>query len=147
MAEIEVALKPQFADAGAAGAMHELNLSGLVKISAAKSAKIYSFSGEIPHQKLSEIAKNLLCDPVTESWGFAPFLMPEKGWKRVEIRLKNSVTDVAGESVEEAVNRENCKVRCVDVYLFKTDASSKELSRAALDTLANEMVSAVKVYP
>ncbi|MFA5160977.1 MAG: hypothetical protein WC421_01915 [Elusimicrobiales bacterium] len=146
--EIEVCLKPQFMDAGAAGAMHELNLAGEAEISAARTARIYSFSGDIPRARLGEIAGKLLCDPVTESWGFSPYLLPEKGWKRVEVRFKNSVTDPAGESVEEALAGKlppGCRVRCADVYLFKTAAGAQKLERAVLDTLANELVCAVKV--
>jgi phosphoribosylformylglycinamidine (FGAM) synthase PurS component len=141
---IEVALKPQYADAQARGAQHSLNLAGEVKISESKSAHLYKLSGSADPK---EAAMKLLCDPVTETWKEAPLLRPEKGFKRVEIWPKDSVTDVTGESVADAVAElfGNCKVRCGEAYLFKTDATAQQLSGAVLGTLANGLIHRVTV--
>ncbi len=141
---IEITLKPQYADAQARGASHGLNLAGDVVITDCKSAHLYKLSGNADPR---EAAQTLLCDPVTESWAAAPLLRPQKGWKRVEIWLKNSVTDVTGESVEEALSSlvGACRVRCGEAYLFQTDAKADALERAVFGTLANRMIHRVTV--
>ncbi|MDD2772516.1 MAG: phosphoribosylformylglycinamidine synthase subunit PurS [Elusimicrobiales bacterium] len=148
MVEIEVSLKPQFLDAQAQGARHDLNLLGTVEIAEAQSAAVYKISGEVDAAFAKRAAAALLADPVTENWRAGTAAKPPRGVKRVEIWFKDSVTDVTGESVADAIHSitgTECRVRCAQTYLLRTNAAAAKLEQAVFKTLANALIHKVVI--
>jgi len=74
---------------------------------------------------------------------------PLKGWRRVEVWLKDSVTDVPGESVKKAIAdlglKEPESVRCGTAYLLKTPASGRQIENAVKKTFVNPIVNTFSI--
>lgn len=138
---VEVSLKPGFIDTDAAGAKNAINALMPASVLEAKSARLFEIEGNITKAAAIRIAEEILYDRVIECFTLKP--ITHKGFKRFEVWLKKSVTDVVGETVEEIIEDitgKHCKVRCAVAYFLKGKADKTAL----LKTLVNPVVNILK---
>jgi phosphoribosylformylglycinamidine (FGAM) synthase PurS component len=144
---IEVKLKSEIFDAEGHSAMALLQASGLSGAKDVRVRRVYVLRGPFSNTQAQQIAKELLCDPVTQEFRLlstaTPVLNGMNHW-RIEIQLKNSVSDPVGETVGAAVasmglpKPETSRV-CL-AYHIVGRASRGQIEKAALRALANPVV-------
>jgi phosphoribosylformylglycinamidine (FGAM) synthase PurS component len=144
--KIEVWTKNRYAASEERALVSTLAGAGL-RAGRVRLSRIYSVDAPWPKKDFERLAAGLLADPITEDWSLSG--RPAAGADyRVEVWLKNSVTDVIGESVKEAVRdmleRSPQGVRFGRAYYVRC-ASAAKLGEAVRKTLANEVVSTVTV--
>lgn len=104
--KVEVRLKPGFSDAEGAQALALLQGLGLTAAREIRASRIYELRGPFNLGHVQQAARELLCDAVTQEFRvLAPGEPPLNGmthW-RVEVWLKESVTDPVGETVSSAL--------------------------------------------
>ncbi|MFA6433809.1 MAG: hypothetical protein WCW52_03860 [Elusimicrobiales bacterium] len=138
---IEVWTKGKYAASEEAALLARLRAAGL-KLGGVKLSRLYKVEATWPGKDFERLGAELLADKITESYTLSnrPGL---KGLYRVEVWLKNSATDVVGESVKEAIHdllgRSPAAVRFGRAYYaFRTE--EKKLRAAVAKTLVNETV-------
>ena len=138
---IEVWTKEKYAGNEEAGLVLRLRSAGL-KIRAAKLSRLYKINAPWPKKDFKKLAAELLADRITELYAVCA-RAGLKNYYRVEVWLKNSATDVVGESVKEAIRdllgRSAADVRFGRAYYIAC-ASEAPLRAAAAKTLVNETV-------
>ncbi len=143
---IEIRTKPKYAAAEDAALLARMRAAGL-PFKAASSARLYRVDADWPSAAYKKAAADLLADPLTESWSVGGGRAPAGYW-RAEIWLKNSVTDVVGESVSEAaagfLGVKAPKVRFGHAFYFKSAAGPKA-EKAAAKALSNPLIHSFKV--
>ena len=138
---IEKNLKQGFLDAEAQGAKHELNSPGTIIVSDVKIAKLFEIDGNINLKQCEKIAQEILCDNVSEDFSFKNVNFT--GYKRAEIWLKNSITDVVGGTVEKIIKDIfyfDCRVRCGTAYFLKGTFNGEKLKATMLKTFVNPLI-------
>lgn len=139
---IEIRTKEKYAKNEEEGFIARMAHAGL-KVKAARLSRLYRVDAPFGRAEFDRLGRGLLADPVSETYTLKPW-RPSLGraW-RVEVWLKDSVTDVVGESVKGAVadvlGREPAAVRFGRAYCAAC-ASEAELRRAVAKTLLNETV-------
>ena len=143
---IEIRTKEKYAACERDGFAGRMAHAGL-KIKGARLARLYKVEGDFTAAEFRRLGGELLADPVTETWAKAPARTDLKGW-RVEVWLKDSVTDVVGESVEGAVEdvlgKKPESVRFGRAWCV-AGVTEAELRRAVAGTLVNETVNKFSV--
>ena len=91
---IEIWTKEKYSSSEEAALRARLAHAGL-PVKTARLSRLYKIDAPFPENAFERIAGDLLTDPITERWSLAarPGL---KKFYRVEVWLKNSVTDVIG---------------------------------------------------
>lgn len=143
---IEIWAKEKYAKNEEAGFVKKLALAGF-KTNFLKVSKLYLIEGVYSVTETSRLAEELLLDPITEAWSFKPRCFAGRHIYRVEIWLKNSVTDVVGQSVKEAVANMGLKApkRCrFGRCLYVRASSELKLKHTIAKTLMNETVNYCK---
>ena len=144
---IEIWTKEKYATNEEAGLVKKLALAGF-KTNFLKVSKLYLIEGVYSETETSRLAEELLLDPITEAWSFKPRCFAGGNIHRVEIWLKNSVTDVVGQSVKEAVADMGLKApaRCrFGRCLYARAVSELKLKHAVVKALMNETVNYYKI--
>ncbi|MDE2291860.1 MAG: phosphoribosylformylglycinamidine synthase subunit PurS, partial [Elusimicrobia bacterium] len=103
---IEVRLRPEFADAEGAAALALLHAQGQTALREVRVSRLYEISGPVSATQAQQAAKELLSDAVTQEHRMlAPVPAPMNGMNfwRVEVWLKPTVSDPAGDTVREAM--------------------------------------------
>jgi|GEM_PF-1173490 len=115
---------------------------GLKNISEVKSYTIYQVEGDYEPAQIDNIAKALLADPVLETYVVnppAPF-----GVFKVEVWIRDSSTDVVGESVADAIETLGFKrpsaVRVANAFNISGKFEEAGLETAVKKTFVNEVV-------
>lgn len=143
---IEVWTKAKYSAAEEAGLRARLARAGL-KAKAARLSRLYKIDASFPGSAFDRIAADLLTDTITERYSLAdrPRL---KGLFRVEVWLKDSVTDVVGESVKDAIRDimggHPLNVRFGRAY-YVACASEPQLKSAVSEVLVNDIVNVCSV--
>ncbi len=138
---IEVWTKDKYAHNEEAGLLARLTRAGL-DIKAARLSRLYKVEAAWPKEDFNRLGAELLTDNITEYYSLSkrPGI---KGCWRVEVWLKNSATDVIGESVKEAIHdmlgRSPSNVRFGRAY-YAACASGEKLRAVVAKTLMNEVV-------
>ena len=138
---IEVWTKDKFSANEEAGLISRLTHAGL-DLKEAKLSRLYRIEALWSKKDFKELASELLTDNITERSSLAgrPGL---NGFYRVEVWLKNSATDVIGESVKEAIHdmlgRSPSNVRFGRAY-YVSCSSEARLKAVVSKTLVNETV-------
>lgn len=103
---IEVRLKSDFADGEGAAALSLLQGLGLSAAKDVRVRRVYELRGALNQGHIQQIARELLCDPVTQEFRvLAPagtVLNGMNHW-RVEVWLKETVADPVGDTVRKAI--------------------------------------------
>jgi len=143
---IEVWTKEKYAKNEEAGFAARMARAGL-PIKAARLSRLYKVEAPWTRTEFNRLGAELLTDNITEHYSISkrPGI---KGCYRVEIWLKNSATDVVGESVKEAVHdmlgRSPAGVRFGRAYYARC-ASGEKLRAVISKTLMNEVVNVCSV--
>jgi phosphoribosylformylglycinamidine (FGAM) synthase PurS component len=143
---IEIRTKEKYSGSEEAGFIARMAHAGL-KARAARLSRLYRVEGDFSRAELERLGAGLLADPITEHYSLGQWRPGLKGW-RVEIWLKDSVTDVVGESVKGAISdvlgRPPEAVRSGHAY-YVACASETRLRHAVARTLVNETVNKFKI--
>ena len=143
---IEVWTKEKYSGNEDKDLIGRLSHAGL-KLKAARLSRLYKVEASFGKKGLERVASELLTDKITERYSLSvrPAL---KKMYRVEVWLKNSVTDVVGESVKDAIHglmgASPASVRFGRAYYVACD-SERLLKRAVSRTLVNEIVNMYSV--
>ncbi|MBU2572714.1 MAG: phosphoribosylformylglycinamidine synthase subunit PurS [Elusimicrobia bacterium] len=156
---IEVWTKEKYSVNEEAGLIGRLAHAGL-PVKTARLSRLYKIEAPFHKKDFDRIAAELLTDKITERYSLSarPALFPKgpkrcarpglKKFYRVEVWLKNSVTDVVGESVKEAIRDimggQPRNVRFGRAYYIACGSESR-LKRAVSTTLMNEIVNVYSV--
>lgn len=143
---IEIRTKPKYAASEDAALLARMRAAGL-PLKAASLARLYRVDADWPAGAYKKAASDLLADPLTDDWSVGE-RRPPAGFWRAEVWLKNSVTDVVGESVSEAaagfLGVAAPKVRFGHAFYFK-GASGTAAEKAAAKALSNPLIHSFKV--
>jgi len=144
---IEIRTKDKYAKNEEAAFTARMAHAGL-KVKTAQLSRLYRIDADFGTTGFTKIASELLTDNITEHYSLSPRKSGLKNAYRVEVWLKDSVTDVVGESVKEAVADVAGKlpeaVRFGHAYYVRCDSGLK-LRRAVSRTLVNEVVNKFKI--
>ncbi|HBA60978.1 MAG TPA: hypothetical protein DCZ92_09195 [Elusimicrobia bacterium] len=144
---IEIWTKEKYAGNEEASFIGRLAHAGL-KIEAARLSRLYRVDAEFTRDEFDKLGSSLLTDPITERYSLSPGKTGLKDAYRVEVWLKESVTDVVGESVKEAITGVMGKapgaVRFGRAYYVRCDSEVK-LKHAVTRTLVNAVVNKFKI--
>lgn len=144
---IEIWTKEKYAKNEQNAFIARLAHAGL-KVKTARLSRLYRIDADFSRETFSKIASQLLTDNITEHSSLSPGKAGLKNAYRVEVWLKDSVTDVVGESVKEAVldvaGKLPAAVRFGRAYYVACDSELK-LKRAVSKTLVNEVVNKFKI--
>ncbi len=149
---VEVRLKAEFADAEGAAALALLQGAGLPAAKEARVRRLYELRGPLNSGHAQQIARELLCDPVTHEFrlltGPQTALNGMNHW-RVEVWLKPGVTDPVGDTVRRAVAEmglpEPASVRVGLAYHVAVKCGRAQVEKAAARALANPVIHRVSV--
>lgn len=104
--QVEVRLRPEFADAGGEAARALLNSLGLATARQVRTSQVFQIRGPYNSGQIQQAARELLSDGVTQEYRVLSPAPPSTNgmnhW-RVEVWLKESVSDPAGETVRSAL--------------------------------------------
>lgn len=138
---IEVWTKDKYSGSEEAGLLARLTRAGL-DLKTVRLSRLYKIEAPWAEKDFDRLGAQLLTDKITEHYSLSrrPGI---KGRWRVEVWLKNSATDVVGESVKEAVRdmlgRSPSNVRFGRAY-YADCASGEKLRAVVAKTLMNEVV-------
>ena len=139
---IEIWTKEKYAGSEEAGFIGRMAHAGL-KVKAARLSRLYRVDGDLSRAEFDRLGRELLADPVSERYSLKPGANGFKGAWRVEVWLKDSVTDVVGDSVREAVadvlGRRPERVRFGRAY-YALGPSAAAMEAAVRGTLVNQTV-------
>ncbi|MDD2804678.1 MAG: phosphoribosylformylglycinamidine synthase subunit PurS [Elusimicrobiales bacterium] len=144
---IEIWTKEKYAKNEEEGFIGRMAHAGL-RVKAARLSRLYRVEGDFSRAEFDRLGTDLLADPITEKYSLAQWKPGLKGAWRVEVWLKDSVTDVVGESVKGAIadvlGREPQAVRFGRAYYAACESEAK-LKHAVVKTLVNEIVNKFKI--
>ncbi|WP_428898128.1 Phosphoribosylformylglycinamidine (FGAM) synthase [Parelusimicrobium proximum] len=139
---VEVCNKKDYGSAHNGHIKSTLESVGLKGIEYIHSSKIYSIDGEYCKADIKKIADGLLTDSVLEKSSLSP-VKESKSYK-VEVWIRDSSTDVIGESVRDAIAAMGLKkpesVRVGDAFIIKGSFDESALEAAVKKTFVNEVV-------
>lgn len=143
---IEIRTKEKYAASEERGFAARMEHAGL-KLRSARLSRLYRVEADFTRADFGRLGAELLTDRITETYSLGRPRAGVKGW-RVEVWLKDSVTDVVGESVREAVadvlGRRPDSVRFGRAY-YVSGCTEKELAGAVRKTLVNETVNKFRI--
>ena len=144
---IEIWTKEKYAKNEEAAFTARLAHAGL-KVETARLSRLYRIDADFSKEQFTKIASELLTDNITEHYALSPGKAGLKNSYRVEVWLKDSVTDVVGESVKEAIadvaGAFPETVRFGHAYYVPCDSEQK-LKHAVTKTLVNQIVNKFKI--
>ena len=151
---IEVWTKDKYSGSEEAGLLARLTRA-VLDIKTARLSRLYKIEAPWTKKDFDRLAAELLTDKITEHYSLSKRPAPHfgrfgksagpgvKGGWRAEVWLKNSATDVIGESVKEAIHdmlgRSPSDVRFGRAYYAACGGEAK-LRAAVAKTLMNEVV-------
>ncbi len=144
---IEIWTREKYAGNEEQGFLARMAHAGL-KAGAARLSRLYRVEGDFTSKEFDKLGSELLTDPITEHYSLKAGKINIKGGYRVEIWLKDSVTDVVGESVKGAVSdvlgKGPVAVRFGHAYYLTCESEAK-LKHVVAKTLANETVNKFRI--
>jgi phosphoribosylformylglycinamidine (FGAM) synthase PurS component len=144
---IEIRTKEKYAKSEEEGFMGRMAHAGL-EVKAARLSRLYRVDAPFSRAEFARLGAGLLADPITELYSLSQWRPALKKAWRVEVWLKDSVTDVVGESVKgaiaDALGKEPAAVRFGRAYYVACDSELK-LRHAVVKTLVNETVNKFRI--
>jgi phosphoribosylformylglycinamidine (FGAM) synthase PurS component len=124
----------------------------------AKISRLYRIDADFEKKDFEKIAKEILIDPITEEYSLSDRIgkrrenldckLKNKNLFRVEVWLKDSVTDVIGESVQETIldviHKKVKNVRYGHAYYLFVDSGSR-IKHAVSEVLINELIHVCRI--
>ena len=149
---VEVKLRPDFVDAEGQSALALLQGLGLNTARDCRTSKLYELRGGLNSAHAQQIARDLLCDPVTQEFRLGAGQEAASNgmthW-RVEVWLKSSVTDPVGDTVRSAIGEMGLPtpetVRVGTAYFIAGKCGRAQLEKAVARGLANAVIHRVTV--
>lgn len=124
----------------------DLGITGVKNIS---SMPTYTIKGFIDKKSVEKACKELLADPITQSYTINSEFQSDYGWI-VEAWLKPGVTDFVGESVKKGLNLIGVEgvqsVKTGTTYLIEGTISEKELEFLCLKCIINPLIHDFRFY-
>lgn len=143
---IEVSPAPESVDTGGRAALHQAKQAGFTPTSISTSS-LYLLEGELDDSSVSTIAKELLCDPVTETVTVGS--CEQLADSMIEVHPQPGVMDPEAQAVERAIERllgTKVKVQTGRRFDF-LGSTSDEAKRIAQQCFANTVVHAIHTTP
>jgi phosphoribosylformylglycinamidine (FGAM) synthase PurS component len=144
---IEVSYKKDYGAKKAKNIKNRLESVGLKNITDALPSVIYKLEGDYWPKQITEIAQKLLADPVLET--FSKVVEKPKGFYKAQVWIRDSSTDVVGESVKDAIaamSYERPKsARVCNAFAVKGDFTKAEFETAVKKTFVNEVINKFSV--
>lgn len=145
--QVEVRLKPEYADAEGASALAQLRGLGLTAAREVRASRLYEIRGALNAGQVQQAARELLCDPVTQEFRVltqAPAALNGMSHWRAEVWLKDSVTDPVGDTVRRTLVElglpEPEAVRVGTAYRIAGRCHRSQLEKALSRSLANPVI-------
>jgi len=146
---VEIKTKPKFFDALGGGFKEQAVALGIKNIKSVRAGRLFLLEGDLSAVQIKKIVHELLTDNVVEDCVLNYSPSKKTPAHKIELWLKNSATDVVGESVLEAVldmNIKNIKdVRCGFVYYVDAKLTKSKLDFLARKILVNPLIHKFKV--
>ena len=145
--QVEVRLKSEFTDSEGLAALSILNGLGLNTARELRTSQIYAIRGPLGIGNIQQAAKELLSDAVTQEYRLiapsAAFSNGMSHW-RIEVWLKDSVTDSVGDTVRSAFVEMGLptpqSVRVATAYRITGKCGKNQLERIIPRCLANPII-------
>jgi len=139
---VEVWFKDGVFDAEAEGVLRQIVSIGIESVHDVKIARVYNIEGNLQQNEIEYIAKNLLIDPVVETYFLGK---QEKKGEDVEITFNPGVMDPAEEPIKrgiKALGFSNVKAcRTSKRYIFTGESiSKKDISKICEKVLMNKLI-------
>lgn len=149
---VEVKLRPDYLDAEGQSALALLQGLGLTAARDCRTSRLYELRGGLNSAHAQQIARDLLCDPVTQEFKLvtpAEAVLNGMSHWRVEVWLKGSVTDPVGETVREAAGEMGLPrpdvVRVGTAYHIAGKCGRNQLEKVVARGLANPVIHKVTI--
>jgi phosphoribosylformylglycinamidine (FGAM) synthase PurS component len=143
----EVRLRPEFSDPEGTAALALLQEAGAAALKEVRVARLYEIRGPLSPNQAQQAAKDLLSDPVTQEVRLvAPAPAPMNGMNfwRVEVWLKENVSDPVGQTVRDAIAGMGLPrpelVRVASAYRVTGRSTKASLEKAVSRCLANPII-------
>lgn len=144
--QVEVRLKPDFSDTEGTLALALLQEAGLNTARELRTSQIYEIRGPLNMGQVQQAARDLLCDCVTQEFKLVnqtPVLNGMNYW-RIEVWLKNSVSDNVGDTVRKAIAEMGLpapdSVRCAVAYHISGKCGRNHIEKAVQKCLVNPLI-------
>lgn len=138
---VEVFYKKNYGEQKALGIKNRLTQVGLKNITEVVPSTLYKLTGNFTAAQIRQIGSSILTDPVLETFTVNP--KKRAGFFKVQVWIRDSSTDVIGESVRDAVEFAGFmrpKVRIAPCFAVKGSFKKSELETAVKKTFVNEVV-------
>jgi phosphoribosylformylglycinamidine (FGAM) synthase PurS component len=144
---IEVFYKKNYGDKKTEAIKARLASAGLKGIAEVIPSVIYKLEGDYGKANIETLAAGLFADPVLETFHTA--MQRPKGFFKVQVWIRDSSTDVVGESVKDVIvamgYEKPASARACNAFAIKGGFSKAELETAVKKTFVNEVVNKFSV--
>ena len=139
---IEVFHKKNYGDKKTASIKARLTAAGLKNIEEIIPSTIYRIEGPYDKNQIEAIAAKLFADPVLEIYSIG--VKRPKGFFKAQVWIRDSSTDVIGESVKDVVAAMGyarpAVARAANAFAIRGDFAKSQLEAAVKKTFVNEVV-------
>lgn len=148
---VDVATREGLVDPASRGALSALREYGGIQVDDVRAEQVYLLEGEIDRAAADRIARELLHDPVAQSYVLGPAAEPPEvpsGYRAVLVFKRPGVMDPVEASALKAIRDlglSASRVRTGMRYLVRGSVSEARLREAAARVLANEAVDELHV--
>ncbi len=149
---VEVKLRPDYVDAEGQSALALLQGLGLTTARECRTSKLYELRGPLNAAHAQQIARDLLCDPVTQEFklvGPAAQVLNGMNHWRIEVWLRSSVSDPVGDTVRSAVGEMGLPqpetVRAGIAYHISGKCGRNQLEKLVARGLANPVIHKITI--
>jgi len=144
VARVEVAFKEWVNDAAGNAVLRRMKEDLGIEASSVRTVDVYTFDCELSESELMRLGKELLVDPVIQTFQFGKPVAGDFDWI-VEVGfkpgVKDNVGDTAKEAAEELLKRKlDGAVYTSKQYLFKGNLSRGQIELIVSKLIANELI-------
>ena len=141
--KVEVYYKPEVPDTVGQGILEDIADLGISGVDSVRTATLYWIEGTLDGQTVDRIAAELLADPITQTYAFAPQSESTETWA-LEVQFKPGVTDAVGDSAVKGIKDLGftgvTRVRTGYKYWFTGTLNAELLETIAHRLLMNDVI-------
>jgi phosphoribosylformylglycinamidine synthase subunit PurSL len=149
--EVEIRPVPQETDQESLRILHECEALQLGSIHQVETARSFLIEGELDQSEIESAAKNLLSDPVVESFNIHQVSSrngnsQQNGKLLLNVLLKPGVTDNVGTSTQNALSSLGFDISAVQTcrkYWINSDSDDQEMNKLESKILSNDAIERV----